>query len=150
MKRACRSCVVLACTFLCLVGLSGCGAKKGVELKGSVVLPKNVTFGDGASAIVVLIPEDKAGSEANAKMTSKDTNLVFRRNDAEGVLPGKYKVVVKLNSYPGGPEAAKNAETFKQFNKAYDQERTKMTCEVTAEPNQTITIDLNTGKVTKN
>ena len=149
MKRAFRSRVALPCAFLCLVGLVGCGAKKGVELKGSVVLPKGVTLGNG-SVSVTLIPEDKSGSEAIAKMTEKEPNLVFRRSDAQGVLPGKYKVVVRLNGYPGSPEAAKAASSYKMYNKLYDQEKTKLTCEVTGETTQSITIDLNAGKVTTN
>jgi hypothetical protein len=149
MKRSFRSRVAVACAFLCLVGLVGCGAKKGVELKGSVVLPKNMPLGNG-SVTVTLIPEDKSGTEASANVTSKDTTVAFRRSDVDGVLPGKYKVVARLKAYAGSPEAAKVAASYKQFNKLYDHEKTKLTCEVTADPNQAITIDLNAGKVTKN
>ena len=108
-----------------------------------------MTLGNG-SVSVTLIPEDKAGSEAIATMTSKDTTAVFRRADAEGVLPGKYKVVVRFKAYAGSPEAAKAAASYKQLNKNYEHETTKLTCEVTSEPSQHITIDLNAGKVTKN
>jgi hypothetical protein len=41
----------------------------------------------------------------------------------------------------------KRKDPFKELNKKFDEKNSKMTCEITAEPNQTVTIDMAKGTV---
>jgi len=140
-----------------LLASAGCGPGKGTPVSGKVVLPGKMTFEKDDSVEIVFIPEDakKRGATVFATASGKSSDVSFTNlNTAEttGVLPGKYKVTVKVTPYAGAPGSNERKRAFDDaINKQYDAIVSKLTYEVAAgsEP-QTITIDLGKGTVTKN
>jgi len=148
----CRSPLVLFGVFLLLA--TGCGPGKGAPVSGKVVLPGNLKLVDTANmedeVEVTFIPDDpkvKRGATAKAK----PPGLTFTANTSEttGVLPGHYKIAIKITPYGGAPGSQDRKQRFDDvINKAFDASTTKLSYDVVAGA-QTITIDLTKGTVTK-
>jgi hypothetical protein len=138
---------LLVAALICLVGPVGCGGKKGSTVNGKLVLPPNLQVDKTDTGDVRLIPEtrDKSG-KGGATANFNGSDLTFTLKD---VAPGKYKVGVTLTPYPGKENKERDA-TFKKINHQYDVEGgSKLTYEVTSDSEQSITIDLVAGTVTK-
>ncbi|GAB4154456.1 MAG: hypothetical protein Tsb009_31120 [Planctomycetaceae bacterium] len=100
----------LGCT---LVGVNGCGGKKGVDgptgtVSGTITM-KGGTIPEGSS--VIFMPE-KGGTPASAKIDSSGNfSLLYK---GESAIPvGKYKVAVTLKAEEMSPEAAMEANMKK-------------------------------------
>ena len=144
MLRTMRAVLVVG-TALCLLVLVGCGGKKPVTVKGTIELPKtlNVKLAEQDVIKVGFEPETKGqeGVGATASATS--------RSFTAQVPPGKYKISVSITPYPGSEGSEKRKEQLSMLNRAFSPSNTKMTYDVTADHEQTITIDLSTGTVKK-
>ncbi len=134
-----------------LLFLAGCSSgPKTVKLTGTVVLPPGLTLGKDDGGQITFVPETE-GLPAAAAVFKAD-NLSFTPNTAEknGIVPGKYKIAVSIEIYPGTKGSEQRRQWLDaQYNKNFDQNNTKLTYEVTNEPEQSITIDLGKGTVTK-
>ncbi|MFO0925670.1 MAG: hypothetical protein U0736_01360 [Gemmataceae bacterium] len=135
-----------------LITLVGCGAgsKKTVKLKGKVVLPANAHLETNDTIYLNFIPQ---GGEKMAAATAdvKVPELTFAVNSAAmtGVIPGQYKIAVQIQPYPGTERDPKKAG-IPALNQALTAETTKLTYEIPATPaEQSMTIDLTKGTVTK-
>jgi hypothetical protein len=132
--------------FALLAGaLAGCGSKSsGVEVKGKVVVPKQVKLADTDSIIVTFLPEgDPKASGATATVNPKDMTF------STTVRPGKYKVAVTFQPYPGEKDSAKRAKELEPKVGAYTTESTPLRAEISSESPQTMTIDLAAGSISK-
>jgi hypothetical protein len=130
-----------------LLALAGCG-QHGATVKGTVVLPPQVKLEENDSLIVILVPEGE-NSVASPSPVKPDLSFVSMGPTGKGVPPGKYKITVSLTPYMGSPEAEKRKPSLDPINKQYDSAHTKLSYEVTSDPQQSITIDLAKGTVTK-
>jgi hypothetical protein len=137
---------LLVFALVCLVGSVGCGGKKGSTVNGKIVLPPHVSMDKNDTGDVRLVPEvrDKTG-KIGGSGNFNGSDLTFSLKD---VVPGKYKVGVTLTAYPGSSKEKEAA--FKKVNEQFNVEgASKMTYEVTADSEQSITIDLAAGTVSK-
>jgi hypothetical protein len=150
MLRSLLSRSLLALFGVVLLVSTGCGPSKGSPVTGKVVLPAAFKLADEDQVEVSFLPDDpkvKRGATAMAK----PPGLTFTANTSEttGVLPGKYKIAVKVTPYMGSPGSQERKQKFDDaINKHYESYNTKLTYEVTAGA-QSITIDLTKGTVTK-
>jgi hypothetical protein len=148
---ATRNRLFSALPLLGLLVLAGCGGKKGATITGTLVLPSNVELADNDAIKVSFVPAEQGTDlrPAVAQVSPTEKTFVIYGPDRHGVAPGKYLVAVKFQVYPGtlDTEASKREKAFEGLNKRYDDTHTKLTCDVTAEPQQTITIDLGAGTV---
>jgi len=131
-----------------LVGLfvlSGCSGSKPVSVQGKIVLPKDMKLDDTDTINVGFAGEGEKAS--NTAMIVNTKELTFTSTQ---VAPGKYKVIVRLGPYPGSKDSDKRARAFDPFNKAHDNDATKLSVEVTSEPTQAFTLDLGKNAITKN
>ena len=142
---------VLACALLGLLALSGCGGKKGVMVKGTLVFPLDLKMGEGDMVQVHFEAEDKDGKSSPATYSANEKSFVANGPDAKGVLPGKYKITVQVSTYLGSMDKdslARNAR-YQEFNGRFDSKNSKLSYEVTGDGPQTITINLDKGTVAK-
>ncbi|MCI0465270.1 MAG: carboxypeptidase-like regulatory domain-containing protein [Gemmataceae bacterium] len=109
-------------------------------------MPDNVKLTDKDSATVGLVPVDKtAKGSTSGPISPGDGSFTLK-----DVPPGKYNVTVSLQGYPGDKDSAKRDQLFAPLNKAYGAAGKKqLSYDVTSDPNQSITIDLKNGSVTK-
>lgn len=128
---------------LCLLGLAGCGAGGGT-IKGTLVLPPNVKLEESDNVQVAFNPESGKDSPPPAIFTLSTMSFESKR-----VLPGTYKVSVMLQPYQGSPDAAKRKPLLDSLNDKYGPGNTKLTYQATNEGQQSVTIDLVKGTVTK-
>jgi hypothetical protein len=138
--------VVSAC---CLLLLAGCG-KKTVGVNGKLVLPVGVKLVDSDIVNVSFVPEEGTGMASGGQVSPTDLTFSTRQGKIPGTVPGKYKVVVKLTANPGKPDSKTRTAVFIPINKSFDADKTPLRCEVTDDPEQSFTIDLNKKSVTKN
>jgi len=150
MPRIARLGSVFASVVLCALFLPGCAGSKGVPVKGKLVLPPNVKLAEKDLVTVTLVPEAKDTPGATGKVSHTDQTFELTIGPKKGVSPGKYKVAVSLQPYPGEPGSDVRTKGLASINKKYSSEKTPLTCEVTSDPNQSITVDLAKSKVTKN
>jgi hypothetical protein len=138
--------LVLASTLVCLTGIAGCGSKKGSVVNGKVVLPAGAHLDKDDSGTITFVPEkaDKSGKGGGAGPINPSDLTFFARD----IAPGKYKIKVNLSAYPG-KENEKRAKVLEGINQHFDDANTKLTYEVTADAQQSITIDLAHGTVSK-
>jgi len=138
-------------TLLLVFGLFscvGCGsAPKGPTLKGTVVLPPNVKLEENDSASVVFVPDGTEGELFAASINPSDLSFSTKGSPGKGIVPGKYKVTVNLQPYV--PGESKQKQIFDTINTRYDTANSRLMYQVTSEPEQSITIDLNKGTVTR-
>jgi hypothetical protein len=125
------------------VVLAGCS--KGVTVSGTTVFPSDLKLEKTDAVEIIFVPETKGALVPVVSFIPDDKTLVARQ-----VLPGKYKIAVKITPYMGLPESAKRVKEFEGFNKTFDRSTTKLAYEATSDGNQSIVLDLAKGKVTKN
>ncbi len=148
MSRASSRLPKLVAVTLVLSFVAGCGGPTPVPLSGKVVLPSGVKLADTDSVTVVFVPEEGDQSKGeNATLSPKDLSFSAK------VVPGKYKIAVNVQIYPGSAGAmketnAKNKELSLVFG-SFSSGSTPLHYEVTKEANQTITLNLDKKTVGK-
>jgi hypothetical protein len=135
---------LLVVVALSLLALTGCKSATGVTVNGKVILPPKLSLHDNDSVSLSFMPAEKTGKAAPASVSPKD--LTFT---ATNVQPGKYKITVQFQGYPGAKDTEKRAEVFAPVNKSFDSENTKLSYEVSDTSPQSITVDLAARTVTK-
>jgi hypothetical protein len=136
--------LILGLVAVPLVGCGGAAAGNAVEV---TVSSTKMKLEDTDSIEVVFTPEGQA-DPATATGSAKDQPLKAGRSDAPGVVPGKYKLIVRITPYAGmAPQ--QRVEAIKEFNKQFEATTSKLSYEVTADANQSIVIDLDANTVTK-
>jgi len=143
MLRASHVRSVLALTAFCLIFLAGCSGKKPVTVKGNVVLPANLKLEKEDTVSVTFDPFTKGDLPGSAQASPTDGAFSVQ------VAPGKYKVAVRITPYAGTPNSQKRLEQLKPYNEKYNASNTKLEYEVAAGAEQSITIDLDKGTVSK-
>ena len=138
-----------ACGLIVASVLSGCGGPPaGSTVKVSVASTK-VKLDDTDSLEIVFNPMDK-GTPATGSGSVKDLPLPVSRvgEGAAGVLPGKYSVTVRITPYAGMAPPDRVA-AITAFNANLDSTAANRMVEVTADKEQSFTIDLDSDTVTK-
>ena len=149
MLQTGRPRTILASACLCLLVLSGCSTKPRATVNGTLVLPAGITLADDDTVQITFDPEDNSSPATQAQVTPKEKSFVVKGTDGKGILAGKYKVAVQITPYLGMPGSQKHAASFDDINKTFGATSSSLTYEVTADPTQTITIDLAKKTVTK-
>jgi len=144
-----RSLALLA-TGLVTVALAGCGgAAKGNNVKATVVPPSTMKLEDTDEIAIAFVPTDGSASAAGSgNFKSQPIAITRTAPGTTGVVPGKYKITVKITPYAGMGKSDRT-QKLEDFSKAYNAEATKLTYEVTGEPEQSISINLENSTVTK-
>jgi len=127
-----------------LAFLAGCGEKT-VVVTGKLALPTTAKIVDTDSVTILFIPTEKDKKVPLAVYAPGDKSFT-----AKDVAPGKYKISVNIVPYQGMKDSEKRAPMFEGINKQFDRNETKLFYEATADPpQQSITVDLEKGAVTK-
>jgi hypothetical protein len=155
MMRVRLSCLFLALCGAVLLSLTGCSPPKGTLVSGTLILPKGASFEKDDSVEITFRPEGDAKSAiGSAIATEKSSSVTFTAKTAgiaTGVLPGKYKIGVKITPYLGMPNSRDRKRIFDEgLNKKYEVSKSPLTCEVTGDSQNEFTIDLDKGTVKKN
>jgi hypothetical protein len=135
---------------LCLFVVSGCGSStkgKGATLKGTVVLPSNVKLQQNDMAAISFVPEADGGQAFTSQINTTDLSFVVQAVPGKNLTAGKYKISFRFQAYK--PGESKEKKIFEGMNAKYDSTKSKLSYDVTEEPQQSITVDLNKGTVTK-
>jgi hypothetical protein len=143
---ACLAVVAL----LCLTVLTGCGDGVSRSVVKVNVTSTKVKLDDTDSISVGFTPEAAGGETAVAGGEARKLPLLVKASakDATGVAPGKYKLTVSISPYAGMANAnPAHAPELKALSDQFDAKNSKLTYEVVAGKEQTITIDLDTGTV---
>jgi len=135
----------------------GCGPGKGTPVSGKVVLPRSMAFEKDDQVEVTFIPTDgkvKRGATISIPAPGKSSEVTFtgaNTSETTGVLPGTYKIAVKVTPYMGAPGSQDRGRIFADsVNKKYDPDVSKLTIDIPASTEtQNLTIDLGAGTVTK-
>jgi len=132
-----------------LLVVAGCG-QTGATVKGTLVLPPKIKVGENDYVQVTLVPEKEEGEAAPAQVNLSDMSFTAKGPTGKGVHPGNYKVAVSVQLYnTSNPESEKLKPVVEALNKQYDSANTKLRYAVTNDPQQSITVDLTKGEVTK-
>jgi hypothetical protein len=140
---------------LLVLAVTGCGPGTGATVSGKVVLPAGWSFENEDAVEITLVPEDptaKRSATASASGAARGTEVSFTAHtpQTKGVLPGRYKLGVRITPYPGMPGSeARKTKLDGAINRKYEATKGALSYEVT-DGAQTITIDLGKGTVTKN
>jgi uncharacterized lipoprotein YajG len=130
-----------------LIGLSllaGCTGGGMTSLSGKLVLPKDMKPSQNETVSIGFTPTDESATSAAAVYDRTDRSFVVKN-----IKPGKYTITVSILPYMGEKDTAKRKVAYDKLNKAYDPKSSKLTYDVTTEPNQSITVDVDKGTVTK-
>ena len=133
---------------VCLLALAGCSGKKGATVKGTLVPPPNVQLAGSDVVQMLFAAQDPGGQNSPVSFPSGPQSFVANGPVREGVLPGKYKITVAIQSYGVAPDP-KHAAALAALSARYDDAHTKLMYEVTRDSVQTITVDLGQGTVTR-
>lgn len=133
-----------------LVAFVGCG--DGVtrsEVKVNITSSK-VKLEETDSISVGFTPEGE-GEIAMASGSARELPLTANPSgkEAQGVAPGKYKLTVAITPYAGMSQPGHD-QAVQELSNRFDATNSKLTYEVAAGKQQTITIDLDAGTVTAN
>lgn len=128
---------------LVLVLGTGCSGTSGVTVSGKLVLPKGLKLGDNDTVTIGFHPEDASKKAATGTYSAADNSFT-----AKDVTPGKNKITINITPYPG-PDREKKLTQLEPLNKKYSDKETKLIYDVGREGSQSITIDAETGTVTK-
>lgn len=121
----------------------GCGGStKKVEVSGKVTFPNNVKLTDTDSVSVEFIADGK-GQEGGTGSAKTDGTFQLK------VAPGKYKVAVTVQPYPGQKDSDKLASDITIAIGKFDRKNSTLSYEVTGDEKQTVNIDLTKGTVSK-
>lgn len=125
----------------------GCGgAPAGSTVKVTVTSSK-IKLDDTDSLEVIFTPEG-TGTPATAIGNAKDQPLTAARGEMSGVLPGKYQLGVRVTPY-AGMAPPDRVQSIERLNEVLAGSAASRTYEVTADKEQSITIDLDSNTVTK-
>jgi hypothetical protein len=135
---------------LCLLAAAGCGPSR-QSIKGTVVLPAGASLGEGDAVSINFVPEDRANPTGYGAFSAADRSFVVRgaSDGVSGLPPGKYKITVSVNVYPG-PDSDQRRAAWEAVNESYNTDHSKLNYEAAAGAAQTITIDLVKGTVARN
>ena len=124
---------------------AGCGSSepKPVELQGKLVLPAKLKLLESDSINITFSPDGGGKGSGSATMTGKESSFTAQ------VPPGKYKVSVNIQGYPGEKGSEAHNREISQSVGMYDPSSSSLRYEVT-DGSQAITIDLAKGTVSKN
>lgn len=146
--RLCR--LFLALFSLTLLLATGCGVGKGTPVSGKLVLPQGMQLAENDSVELVFFPDDpKVKRGATGTVKPADQSFVVNTSETTGVLPGKYKISVRITPYMGAPGMDKRRLALEPLNKKFEQATTPLTFDVPAGDAVNLTIDLAKGTVTK-
>ena len=109
--------IMLPALGLALLTLSGCGART-VTVKGTLVPPPNVPLKDDDSVVISFVPDGAEGSGGVASYTPATKSFVVKSADGKDMAPGKYKIKVEINPYPGQPND-QHAAALADLNNKY-------------------------------
>jgi hypothetical protein len=131
-----------------LTALTGCGdgvSRSVVKVTGASTKVKL----DPTDAVSVGFTPEGAGETALAGGEARVQPFTVKSSakDATGVAPGKYKLTVSITPYAGMAQPAHEQEV-KELSSQYNAANSKLTYEVVAGKEQSITIDLDAGTVT--
>ncbi|QJW92596.1 hypothetical protein [Frigoriglobus tundricola] len=147
---------ILATFVASLLAAAGCSPPpKGTPVSGTVTLPKGASFDKDDNVEITFRPDGDAKSAVGSVITTeKSSSVTFTAKTAgitTGVLPGKYRIGVKITPYAGMPGNKDRKRGFDEgLNQKYKVEKSPLTCEVTADAPNDFTIDLEKGNVKKN
>jgi hypothetical protein len=127
-----------------LLPLAGCS--RGSTVSGTVEFPTGLKPADNEALEIAFAPVTKGQQKGGlAQFSSSDDTFECRE-----LAPGKYKITVKLSIItPPKEDPKKRIAEITQFNKRFDQSNSTLLYDVTSDSSQSITLDLNKGKVTK-
>lgn len=150
MSQPCRflSLLVFAFGLLVVAGCGGGAGKKAAVLKGKVILPSNIKLGESDSASINFNPETEGDPNLTAVVNPVDLTFTATGVKGKGTPPGNYKISVVLQPYTPGVSPLRQA--CDELNNRYSDGSTPLSYNLTEEPQQSITIDLSKGTVTKN
>ncbi|MBP3954605.1 hypothetical protein J8F10_04815 [Gemmata sp. G18] len=138
---------VTASLSLALMLLAGCGSPAPVAVSGKITMPPKTKLVDTDIVTLVFEPEDKeSGKSENATASLKDLSFTAK------LVPGKYKIGVTVQVYPGQggqKESADRSREFQQQFGGFSINSTPLRLEVTKDSGQTITVDLDKKSVGK-
>jgi hypothetical protein len=140
----------LAFTVVCcgLLALAGCGPPR-AGVKGALVLPQGVALQDDDSVQISFHPTEPNEVGAGlAQYNAADKTFVAKSPDGKGLPPGKYKISVVVQPYPGSKTDQRRADDLRNMNSFFSPDATKLTYDVTDARSQSITVDLGKGVVT--
>jgi len=120
--------------------VAGC-SERTVNLSGKLVLPAKLKISEKDSVTVAFTPEGTAGKAGVGVFSNSEQAFTVK-----DISPGKYKLTVSITPYP---DEKKRAPLLEPINVKYDAKSSPLKYEVTAEPNQSITVDLDKGTVSK-
>ena len=123
-----------------LLFVAGC-SERTVNVSGKLVLPSKVKIVESDSVTVQFIPDGDKGKAAFASVSKSEQTFTVK-----DIVAGKYKITVSITPYP---DQKKRIPLLEPINTKYDAKSTPLRYEVTAEPNQSITIDLDKGTTSK-
>jgi hypothetical protein len=134
--------VVPFCLGLALI--AGCPGGGMATVRGKVILPGTLKVKDGDSARIGLVSESGDKPGASSAIDPGDNTFVMR-----DVQPGKYKIIFHIDPYPGKEDSAKRAKEFEPLNMKYEAQKTPIKGVDVGDQNQTLTVDLDKGTVSK-
>jgi len=137
---------ILFLLVLATLTILGCGGPPAASKVKVTVASSKVKIEDTDSINIGFIP-DGSGAAAAAIGSFKDQPLTANGSNSIGVMPGKYKLSVTIRPYQG--MAPERVQAMKAFSAQFDVATTPLTCEITADPEQAIAIDLDAKTVTK-
>src|SRR5262245_47019204 len=100
---------LLASCSLTMVLLAGCSSDKKVTVSGKLVLPPGVTLAENDSVQLIFAREDDKEKTGGAA-TVNPTDLSFSTT----LAPGKYKIGVTFQPYPGMKDSEARAKHLSQ------------------------------------
>jgi hypothetical protein len=142
-------CHALVALLLGVIALTGCGDGVSRSAVKVTVTTSKAKLDDTDSITVVFVAEGSGGENALANGNPNKQPLTAKPQAGEGtgVKPGKYKLTVQLTPY-AGMGTPEHHQQLQQISSQYDPTNSKLTYEVVAGKEQTITIDLDAGTVT--
>ncbi len=155
MTRVRLSHFLLVPFFASLLAVAGCSPPKGTPVSGKLLLPSGTSLEKDDVVEITFRPEgDAKSASGNVSATEKSSSVAFTAKTAgipTGVLPGKYRIGVKITPYAGMPKSNDRKRVLDEgLNQKFNVEKSPLTCEVTADLQNDFTIDLDKGNVKKN
>ncbi len=137
-----KQCLV-AVVGLALLCLAGCTSRS-ITVKGKLILPGKTKLGTNDTVNIVFMPEGEGKKASAGIFNAADSTFV-----AKDVTPGKNRIEVKLTPYMGDPSETKRETAYEALNSKFGGGTSPLQYDVTNDPEQNITVDLDKGTVTK-
>lgn len=130
--------------------LTGCGDGVSRSVVKVSVSSSKVKFDDTDSISVAFTPEGTGDiASASGNPNKQPFTVGTSSKEVQGIAPGKYKVTVAITPYAGMSQPAHD-QAVRELSARYSTENSKLTHEVVAGKEQSITIDLDAGTLTAN